>query len=352
MAVEILESDLRELTTIKVGGRSERIIRVTTEAELIDLISEAQQAAAQVIIVGGGSNIVFSDSDFPGWVIVVAIPGIEWRESSVRVSAGEDWDQFVVAALDRGHGAFAPLSGIPGSVGATPIQNIGAYGIEIADLIESISVLDRDSLKHIEMKPSDCHFGYRTSIFKQDPAKYLVLAVTYTLQPETDITVEYQQLAVALGVEIGTRVPAMEVRDSVLRLRGMKSMVVDQADADSNSTGSFFINPTVPRETAPTGCPSYSLKSGDSRSATHVKLSAAWLIENAGITKGFALPGTQSNVRVSRNHSLAIANPDSGNAADVIALASYMRQSVFDAFGIELEVEPVLISCKLADLVR
>jgi UDP-N-acetylmuramate dehydrogenase len=352
MAAEILESDLRELTTIKVGGSGERIIRVTTESELVSLIAQAQQSNTPVIVVGGGSNIVFSDSDFPGWVIVVATTGMQWRESNVRVSAGEDWDQFVVSALERGYGAFAPLAGIPGTVGATPIQNIGAYGIEIADLIESITVLDRESVTEVELLPHDCDFGYRTSVFKKNPDRYLVLAVTYSLQPATEITVQYQQLAGALGVEIGSRVPAAEVRESVLRLRGMKSMVVDQADADSNSTGSFFINPTVLRELAPTGCPSYALKSGDPRVETHVKLSAAWLIENAGIIKGFALPGAQSNVRVSRNHSLAIANPDSGNAADVIALASYMRQAVFNAFGIELDVEPVLVNCELEELIR
>ena len=352
MAIEPLATDLSELTTIKVGGSGERIIRVSTEAELIELIAEAQNIGTPVVIVGGGSNVVFSDSDFPGWVIVVATTGIDWRESSVRVSAGEDWDKFVLNALDRGYGAFAPLSGIPGSVGATPIQNIGAYGIEIADHIESITVLERESMTQLDLDPSDCDFGYRTSIFKKQPDKYLVLAVTFTLEPAIEITAEYQQLAVALGVEVGARVPAAEVRESVLRLRGMKSMVIDQSDADSNSTGSFFINPTVPSDSIPAGCPSYSLKIGDPRAGTHAKLSAAWLIEKAGITKGFALPGAGSNIRVSRNHSLAIANPDSGNAADIIALASHMRQAVFDKFGIELDVEPVLVNCKLEDLVR
>jgi UDP-N-acetylmuramate dehydrogenase len=172
------------------------------------------------------------------------------------------------------------------------------------------------------------------------------------LEPATEITVQYQQLAAALGVDIGARVPAAQVRDTVLRLRGMKSMVVDQADADSNSTGSFFINPTVLRDATPAECPSYSLKPGHPQAGTHVKLSAAWLIENSGITKGFALPGAQSNIRVSRNHSLAIANPDSGKSADVLALASYMRQAVFNAFGIELVVEPILVNCELDELVR
>ena len=352
MAIEFLDSELSELTTIKVGGRGERIIRVTTEAELISSIAEAKQSNIPVILVGGGSNIVFSDNGFPGWVMVVATTGIQWGESNVRVSAGENWDQFVNSALDRGYGAFAPLAGIPGSVGATPIQNIGAYGIEIADLIESISVLDRDSMTLSEMHPSDCDFGYRTSIFKHNPERYLVLAVTYILEPATEITVQYQQLAAALGVDIGARVPAAQVRDTVLRLRGMKSMVVDQADADSNSTGSFFINPTVLRDSTPAECPSYSLKPGHPQAGTHVKLSAAWLIENSGITKGFALPGAQSNIRVSRNHSLAIANPDSGKSADVLALASYMRQAVFNAFGIELVVEPILVNCELDELVR
>lgn len=351
MAIEFLDTALSELTTIKVGGPAQRTVRVTTEPELIELVAECRQLESPVFILGGGSNVVCSDSGFDGTVIVVATTGIQWEQDRVRVSAGEDWEEFVVQALDRGFGGFTPLSGIPGTVGATPIQNIGAYGVEIADLIESVSVLDRETLYQSELRPEQCEFGYRTSVFKRHPDKYVVLAVTYRLVPLLDIEVKYPQLATILGVEVGEQVAATQVRDSVLTLRGSKSMVVDISDADSNSTGSFFINPTVPRAIAPHGCPSYPLRVGDPREGTHVKLSAAWLIENAGITKGFSLHPEKSTIRVSRNHSLAIANPESGNAAEVVELASHMRQKVYETFGIELEVEPVLVNCSLGELV-
>lgn len=349
MAIEFLDQTLAELTTIKVGGRAERIIRVTSEEELVQLISEADQLDRPLFILGGGSNVVFSDSDIPGWVIVVATEGIDWSEKYVRVSAGENWENLVISALERGYGEFVPLSGIPGSVGATPIQNIGAYGVEIADLISSVTVIDRESMSQREMSVAECNFGYRTSIFKSTPGRFVVLAVTYVLRPNISIEVSYPQLAQVLGVNVGTNVDAHTVRESVLALRGTKSMVVDQSDADSNSTGSFFINPTIPRDLVPDGCPAYPLKEGDPRAATHVKLSAAWLIEKSGIDKGFALDPENSRIRVSRNHSLAIANSDAGTSAEVVALASHMRQSVYNKFGIELEAEPVLVNCQLAD---
>ena len=352
MAIEFLETQLSELTTIKLGGTADRIIRVSTESELVELVAECRQIGSPVFILGGGSNVVCSDSGFRGTVIVVASTGIQWSEDRVRVSAGEDWEEFIVHALARGFGAFTPLSGIPGTVGATPIQNIGAYGVEIADLIESVSVLDRETLYQSDMQPEQCEFGYRTSIFKKQPDRYVVLAVTYRLTPTVEIEVKYPQLASVLNVAVGEKVPAIQVRDSVLKLRGSKSMVIDTSDADSNSTGSFFINPTVESGSAPPHCPVYPLKEGDPRKESHVKLSAAWLIENAGITKGFSLHPDTSRIRVSRNHSLAIANPDSGSAQEVVELASHMRQKVFDQFGIELEVEPVLVNCALSDLAR
>lgn len=352
MAVDFLDASLSDLTTIKVGGGAERIIRVTTEDELTELVAEAKQLDRPLFVIGGGSNVVFSDSDFPGWVIVVATTGIQWSENTVRVSAGEDWETFVITALQHGYGDFAPLSGIPGTVGATPIQNIGAYGVEIADLIDTVSVIDRQSMTRHDMSVAECKFGYRTSVFKSEPERYVVLSVTYRLNRNSEIQVSYPQLAQVLGVEVGARVDAQTVRDSVLALRGTKSMVVDHTDADSNSTGSFFINPTVIRESVPEGCPSYPLKVSDPRSETHVKLSAAWLIENAGIEKGFSLNPENSRIRVSRNHSLAIANPDSGTATEVLELASHMRQRVYDKFGIELEAEPVLVNCRLDELAR
>lgn len=351
MAIEFLDCTLSELTTIKVGGMAHRTVRVTTEPELVELVAECHQIGGPVLILGGGSNVVCADSGFNGTVLVVATTGIQWSHDRVRVSAGEDWEEFIVHALGRGFGEFTPLSGIPGTVGATPVQNIGAYGVEIVDLIESVSVLNRETLDQSDLQPDECEFGYRTSIFKKYPDRYVVLAVTYRLKIAQDIEVKYPQLAGVLNVAVGEMVPAGLVRDSVLKLRGSKSMVVDTTDADSNSTGSFFINPTIERGAAPKDCPVYPLKNGDPRESSHVKLSAAWLIENAGITKGFSLHPGDSSIRVSKNHSLAIANPDAGSAANVVELASYMRQKVYEKFGIELEVEPVLVNCALTDLV-
>ncbi len=268
MAIEFLDAELSELTTIKVGGAAQRTVRVTTEPELIELVAECRQLGSPVFILGGGSNVVCSDSGFDGTVIVVATTGMQWEHDRVRVSAGEDWEEFIIEALDRGFGEFTPLSGIPGTVGATPIQNIGAYGVEIADFIESVSVLDRETLYQSELRPEQCGFGYRTSIFKKDPNKYVVLAVTYRLAPSLDVEVKYPQLSSMLGVGVGEHVSATQIRESVLTLRGSKSMVVDTSDADSNSTGSFFINPTVVRDMAPSGCPTYSLRIGDPRDGT------------------------------------------------------------------------------------
>lgn len=352
MAIEFLDIPLSQLTTLKVGGTADRIVRVSSEDEAIELIAECDQTGSEVLVLGGGSNVVCADEHFTGTVVVMDIRGIDWKSDVARVSAGEDWEEFVVSALERGHGAFTPLSGIPGSVGATPIQNIGAYGVEIADLIFSVRVLDRKHLNVVDLVPDQCDFGYRTSLFKKQPGRYVVLSVTYLLDGAMDVFVGYEQLASVMKVDVGEKVDAHAVRESVLALRGLKSMVVNQEDADSNSTGSFFINPAVTRETAPEGCPQYALKDSDPRALTHVKLSAAWLIENSGISKGFTFPDSDGVIRVSRNHSLAIANTDGGKTQSVIALASHMRQQVFDHFAIELEVEPVLVNCEMVALTR
>ena len=352
MAIEVLAGTLRDHTTLHVGGGAQLIVRVTTDQELIDLVRNIDQRGERLLILGGGSNVVCTDQDFPGTVIVIAVMGIEWDEGSVTVAAGENWDAFVSHAIDLGFGGLAPLSGIPGSMGATPIQNIGAYGVELAEFIDQVSVWDRQDNVLRNLSVAECRFEYRDSALKKNPGRYVVLSVTLQIPRSLEIPVRYEQLARVMNQEIETVASAVEVRDQVLRLRGMKSMVLDSADADSNSTGSFFINPTVLHVNAPQGCPTYSLTESNPLAGTSVKLSAAWLIEKSGITKGFGLADRDSRIRVSRNHTLAIANADSGSSREVIELASYIRQQVFNSFGIELMVEPVLINCELDQLTR
>jgi UDP-N-acetylmuramate dehydrogenase len=235
-------------------------------------------------------------------------------------------------------------------MGATPIQNIGAYGVELAEFIDHVDVLDRKSGTRRSLSATECEFEYRDSAFKKNPDRYVVLAVKLKLNKTLEIPIKYLQLANVMNQDVGTTANAVAVREQVLQLRATKSMVLDSLDAESNSTGSFFINPIVKHSDIPQSCPSYPLSARDPRVETHVKVSAAWLIENAGITKGFHLGDEDSSIRVSRNHSLAITNTGQGTSEEVIKLASHIRQQVFDAYGIELIVEPVLINCELDQL--
>jgi UDP-N-acetylmuramate dehydrogenase len=350
MTIERLEGNLRDHTTLHVGGGAKQLVRVSTDQEIIDLVHDLDARGEPLLILGGGSNVVCADSEFPGTVIIVSTQGIEWLGDRVVVAAGEDWDEFVNYALEQGFGELTPLAGIPGSVGATPIQNIGAYGVELAEFIDHVDVWDRKSGRERTLSVSECEFEYRDSTFKTNPNQYVVLAVALKLIKRLEIPIKYLQLANVMNQDVGTTANATAVRDQVLQLRATKSMLLDSVDPESNSTGSFFVNPTVAHSDIPQGCPSYPLPARDPRVGTHMKVSAAWLIENAGISKGFHLGGESSDIRVSRNHSLAITNTGQGSTQEVIKLASHIRQRVFDTFGIELIVEPVLINCELDQL--
>lgn len=350
MAIERLRGSLREHTSLHVGGGAKHLMRVSTDQELIDLVSDLDQRGEPLLILGGGSNVVCADSQFPGTVIIISTQGVDWIGDCVVVAAGESWDEFVSNALEQGFGELAPLSGIPGSMGATPIQNIGAYGVELAEFIDHVDVLDRKSGTRRSLSAAECEFEYRDSAFKKNPDRYVVLAVKLKLNKTLEIPIKYLQLANVMNQDVGTTANAVAVREQVLQLRATKSMVLDSLDAESNSTGSFFINPIVKHSDIPQSCPSYPLPGRDPRVETHVKVSAAWLIENAGITKGFHLGNEDSSIRVSRNHSLAITNTGQGTTDEVIKLASHIRQQVFNVYGIELIVEPVLINCELDQL--
>jgi UDP-N-acetylmuramate dehydrogenase len=299
-----------------------------------------------VLLVGGGSNLVVCDDGFHGTVVEVATRGVVADHADddptcggvvVTAAAGEPWDAFVATALERHWVGVEALSGIPGSVGATPIQNVGAYGQEVAQTLASVRVWDRALQGIRTFAAADCGFGYRTSRFKADPGRHVVLDVTYQFrQGELGAPVTYAELAHALGVEPGERATSSDVRRAVLELRRTKGMVLDEADHDTWSAGSFFTNPVVDPADVPDGAPSWP--QGD-----RVKTSAAWLIEHAGFDKGYG----HGAVRLSTKHTLALTNRGDATTADLLALASEIRDGVEERFGIRLVNEPMLVGCHL-----
>lgn len=330
---------LADHTTLRLGGPARRWVRATTETALIEAVAEADTAGDPVLLLGGGSNLVVADAGFPGTVVEIATSGVETDGTRVRVAAGENWDDFVATAVDRGRVGVEALSGIPGRVGATPIQNVGAYGQEVAQTITEVRVWDRRRREVASYAAADCDFGYRTSRFKRGRNDHVVLSVGFDL-PAGDLgaPIAYGELARTLGVEPGERAPLAQVRQAVLGLRRGKGMVLDAADHDTWSAGSFFTNPIVPAEQVPEGAPAFPAGDG------LVKTSAAWLIENAGFGKGH--PGS-GPATLSTKHTLALTNRGSASAADLLALAREVRDGVEAAYGISLVNEPVLVGCTL-----
>ncbi len=337
---------LGDHTTLRLGGPAERWVRVDTEADLIAALVDADTAGEPVLVLGGGSNLVVADEGFQGTVIEVATSGAEIDAEDeatcggamVTVAAGETWDDVVALAVERDWIGVEALSGIPGSVGATPIQNVGAYGQEVSQTIARVRVWDRTLRGVRTFANADCQFGYRTSRFKADPARHVVLSVTFQLrQGDLGAPVAYAELARALGVELGERAPLADVRRAVLGLRAGKGMVLDPADHDTWSAGSFFTNPVVDAAAVPEGAPAWPQPDG------RVKTSAAWLIDHAGFAKGYGA----GNVAVSSKHTLALTNRGGATTAELLALAREVRDGVAERFGIRLVNEPVLVGCEL-----
>ena len=332
---------LADHTTLRVGGPAREWVTATTEAEL----TAAFDTDLPVLVLGGGSNLVVADAGFDGRVVEVATRGVvpDTDDPScggvlVRVAAGESWDDLVALAVERGWVGIEALAGIPGRVGATPIQNVGAYGQEVSQTIATVRVWDR-TLKGVRtFANADCRFGYRTSRFKADPGRHVVLDVTFQLAIGTlGTSVEYAELARTLGVEIGQRAPLAEVREAVLGLRRGKGMVLDAADHDTWSAGSFFTNPVLEADRVPDGAPAWPQADG------LVKTSAAWLIEHAGFAKGH---GSQ-RAALSGKHVLALTNRGRATTEDLLALAREVRDGVEAAYGVRLVNEPVLVGCEL-----
>jgi len=347
--------DFAELTTLRLGGPVRSLLEVTTEADLIDAVRVADEAGDPVLIVGGGSNLVVSDAGFDGIVILVRTLGVSVQSDDcddlaglcggvmVTVQAGEDWDGLVARAVAENWRGFEALSGIPGTVGATPIQNVGAYGQEVSQTIARVRVFDRYDRVVRTMPLADCGFGYRTSRFKQSAPRHVVLTVAYQLaHGDHGRPIAYAQLAEALGVEVGAVVPSADVRAAVLELRRSKGMVLDADDHDTWSAGSFFTNPMLDGDAAatlPADAPRYSQPDGT------IKTSAAWLIEHAGYQRGF--PGAEGQVSLSTKHALALTNRGGATTGDLLDLAREVRDGVRARFGITLEPEPTLVGCAL-----
>ena len=327
---------LSDLTTLRLGGPSARMVTATSAEELVDAVRTADTAGEPVLVVGGGSNLVVADAGWPGVVVLVRSRGVTRSGDLVAAQAGEVWDDFVARTVDEGWSGLAPMSGIPGLTGATPVQNVGAYGSEVADTIAALRVYDRSTGLVEDWEPQRCQFGFRTSALKHTD-RYVVLAVTFAL-PESELAppVRYLELARRLGVEPGSRAPSALVRKTVLELRRSKGMLLDASDHDTWSVGSFFVNPFVAPDAVPDGCPHWVVDG-------HVKLSAGWLIETAGYGKGY---GT-GRARVSTKHSLALTNRGGATTAELLELAREIRDGVEAKYGIRLRPEAHLTGVTL-----
>lgn len=338
-----MAEQLANHTTLRVGGPAADFVVATTEAELIEAVRDADDRGKPVLVLGGGSNLLVSDSGFDGRVVAVRTTGVTSDADAcggavVRVAAGEPWDPFVARAVAEGWVGIEALAGIPGLVGATPIQNVGAYGQEVAQTIASVRCWDRKDGEVRTLFPRDCRFGYRTSRFKQEPDRWLVLEVVLQLRlGDLGTPIGYAELGRRLGIEPGERAPLAEVRDAVLALRRGKGMVLDETDHDTWSAGSFFTNPVLEADAVPDGAPAWPQPDG------RVKTSAAWLIEQAGFARGHG----NDRAALSGKHTLAVTNRGGATAADLVTLAREIRDGVRARFGIELVNEPVLVGCSL-----
>lgn len=340
---------LREYTTLRLGGPARRFVVAETTEDLVTTVRGLDDAGEPVLLVGGGSNLVIGDDGFDGTVVRIATTG--WSDDFRTVAAGQDWDAYVAATVAAGLGGLECLSGIPGCAGATPIQNVGAYGCEVSQVVESIELYDRRARKVRTVPADELGFAYRTSVLKGTDSG-VVLSVRFRLFDDgLSVPVRYAELARTLGVELGTRVPVSEVREAVLALRRGKGMVLDARDHDTWSAGSFFTNPIVAEADVPrvlariaevvgedVNVPRYPADGG-------VKLSAAWLIERAGFAKGH--PGPGGRVSLSTKHTLALTNRGGATTADLLALARQVRDGVYERFGVELHPEPLLVNCAL-----
>jgi UDP-N-acetylmuramate dehydrogenase len=337
-------AELRNYTSLRVGGPAKNFVEVSTEHEIIAAIEAAGDSP--ILIMGGGTNILVADSGFAGTVIRIASRAMEAEVdacsgATLTIGAGENWDDFVALTIERGFAGLETLSGIPGTVGAAPIQNIGAYGHEVSEFITRVRTYDRKVKAIKTFTNSECDFSYRNSHFKSHPGRYVILDVQFNLRTgELTTAITYAELAKKLAIEIGEKAAVAATRTAVMELRGAKGMLLNPSDRDSWSAGSFFTNPIVSKEIAaklPEGAPQWPTPDGN------IKTSAAWLIEHSGVHKG----DSHGGARVSTKHVLALTNAGNATATDIAELAKSAQKSVFEKFGITLEAEVNLIGIAL-----
>ncbi len=340
---------LAGLTTLRLGGPARRLVTAEREEELVEAVRAADAAGEPVLLVGGGSNLVVADAGFAGTTVHVATRGVTIERDGdaaiVTAAAGEPWDALVERLVGEGLSGVECLAGIPGLVGAVPMQNVGAYGQDVSETIAAVRTWSRDAARVVVHDPAACRFAYRSSVFRGSD-RHVILDVTFRLERSAAARpIRYAELARALGVREGERAPARLVRETVVALRRKKGMVLDDADPDSVSAGSFFTNPildapalaTLRARASDPAMPTFPERDG------RTKVSAAWLIERAGFTKGF----TKGRAAISSKHALALVNRGGATAAELVALARAIREGVRDRFGGTLENEPVFVGLAL-----
>ncbi|MFF5520695.1 UDP-N-acetylmuramate dehydrogenase [Streptomyces coeruleorubidus] len=349
---ELHDAPLAPLTTFRLGGPATRLVTATTDDEVIAVVREADEAGTPLLLIGGGSNLVIGDKGFEGTALVIATKGFFLDGTTLELAAGETWTDAVARTVEAGLAGIECLAGIPGSAGATPIQNVGAYGQEVSSTITEVVAYDRRTGETVTLTNEDCGFSYRHSRFKADPERYVVLRVRFSLEEADGLSapLRYAETARALGVEAGDRVPLAQARDTVLKLRAGKGMVLDPEDHDTWSAGSFFTNPILTdtdfatfrarvRERLGEGVEPPAYPAGEGRTKT----SAAWLIDKAGFTKGYG----DGPARISTKHTLALTNRGTATTEDLLALAREVVAGVREAFGITLVNEPVTVGVSL-----
>ncbi|MEV6990705.1 UDP-N-acetylmuramate dehydrogenase [Streptomyces sp. NPDC093228] len=349
---ELHDAPLAPLTTFRLGGPATRLITATTDAEVIAAVREADGAGTPLLLIGGGSNLVIGDKGFEGTALRIATDGFRLDGTELELAAGEVWTDAVARTVEAGLAGVECLAGIPGSAGATPIQNVGAYGQEVSSTISEVIAYDRRTQETVTLSNAECAFSYRHSRFKADPERFVVLRVRFRLEDAQGLSgpVKYAETARALGVGAGDRVPLAAARETVLKLRAGKGMVLNPEDHDTWSAGSFFTNPILADEEFAAFRARVSERLGEGAEPPayaagegHTKTSAAWLIDKAGFTKGY---GT-GPARISTKHTLALTNRGGATTEDLLALAREVVAGVREAFGVTLVNEPVTVGVSL-----
>ncbi|MEV7238845.1 UDP-N-acetylmuramate dehydrogenase [Streptomyces sp. NPDC051020] len=349
---ELHNALLAPLTTLRLGGPASRLLTATTDAEVIAAVREADSARTELLVIGGGSNLVIGDQGFDGTVLRIATTGFACNGTKLELAAGEVWTDAVARTVETGLAGIECLVGIPGSAGATPIQNVGAYGQEVSSTISEVVAYDRKTDETVTIPNAECAFSYRNSRFKTDPNRFVVLRVRFELEDADGLSapIKYPETARALGVEAGDRVPLAFAVESVLKLRTSKGMVLDPEDHDTWSAGSFFTNPILEKaelaafhsrvaERLGPHAASPAYPAGEGRS----KVPAAWLIDKAGFTKGYG----KGPARISTKHTLALTNRGHATTEDLLTLAREVIAGVYEVFGITLVHEPVTVGVSL-----